>query len=134
MLENLTSYNTNQPHIYIELLVTNPKGIVYSATGILDTGAPYTEFSDDFLVYGGFLETKSGKIILKPGLQTQKYGKLILSSVIICQHQIDGFEVCISHFESSWGIDALVGLDFFRRFRVTIDYSNGMLLTTPIIT
>jgi hypothetical protein len=118
--------------IHIEVLLTNPTGIVYSVAGILDTSAPYTEFADDFLVYSGFLETKSDPISLKPGLQTQKYGKIILPAAIICQHQIDNFEVGVSHFESAWGIEALVGLDFFRRFRVTIDYSNGTLLTTPI--
>ncbi|RKZ80968.1 MAG: hypothetical protein DRR19_22845 [Candidatus Parabeggiatoa sp. nov. 1] len=89
------------------MIVTNPKGIVYNVAGILDTGAPRTEFSDPFLVHSGFLETKSEKVSLKPGLQTQKYGKIILPSVTICLHQIDFFEVFVSHFDSSWGIDAL---------------------------
>ena len=44
---------------------------------------------------------------------------------------MDGFEVFVSHFEQSWGIDALIGLDFFRRFLVTIDYVNGVLVTSP---
>ncbi|MDM8559216.1 hypothetical protein [Candidatus Parabeggiatoa sp. HSG14] len=134
MQENITSYDTNKHHIYIDVTVTNPKGIVYSVAGILDTGAPRTEFSDHFLVHSGFLETKSETVNLKPGLQTQKYGKIILPSVTICHHKINSFEVFVSHFESSWGIDALIGLDFFRRFRVTIDYSNGILLTMPIST
>jgi hypothetical protein len=132
MQENITSYDINKHHIYIDMLVTNPKGILYSVVGILDTGAPRTEFSDDFLVHSGFIKTKNETICLKPDLQTQKYSKLILPSVTICHHQIDSFEVFVSHFEPSWGIDALVGLDFFRRFRVTIDYSNGILLTMPI--
>jgi len=132
MLENITAYDRNKHHIYIDAIVTNPKGIVYSVAGILDTGAPRTEFSDHFLVYSGFIETKSETVNLKPGLQTQKYSKIILPSIIICHHQIDSFEVFVSHFEPSWGIDALIGLDFFRRFRVTIDYSNGFLLTMPI--
>lgn len=132
MQENITPYDTNKHHIHIDLVVTNPKGIIYSVAGILDTGAPRTEFSDQFLVHSGFIETKSENISLKDGLQTQKYGKIILPSVIICDHKIDFFEVFVSHFESSWGIDALIGLDFFRRFRVTIDYTNGILLTTPI--
>ena len=41
------------------------------------------------------------------------------------------FEFFVSHFEQSWGIDALIGLDFFRRFLVTIDYKNGFLVTSP---
>jgi hypothetical protein len=132
MQENITSYDTNKHHIYIDVTVTNPKGIVYSVAGILDTGAPRTEFSDRFLVHSGFLETKSETVNLKPGLQIQKYSKITLPSVTLCHHQLDLFEVFVSHFESSWGIDALIGLNFFRRFRVTIDYSNGILLTMPI--
>jgi hypothetical protein len=83
-------------------------------------------------VDSGFIETQNETVSLKPGLQTQKYSKITLPSITICDHQIDCFEVFMSHFESSWGIDALIGLDFFRRFRVTIDYSNGILLTTPM--
>ena len=132
MQENITFYETNKHHIYIDMTVTNPNGIIYSVAGILDTGAPRTEFSDQFLVHSGFIETQNETVSLKPGLQTQKYSKITLPSITICDHQIDCFEVFVSHFESSWGIDALIGLDFFRRFRVTIDYSNGILLTTPI--
>ena len=33
------------------------------------------------------------------------------------------------HFEKSWGIDALIGLDFFRSFRVEINYSKGILIS-----
>jgi hypothetical protein len=132
MQENITSFDTNKHHIHIELAVTNPKGIVYSVAGILDTGAPRTEFSDQFLVHSGIIETKSEEISLKPGLQTQKYGMIRLPSIVICGHKIDFFDVFVSHFEASWGIDALVGLDFFRRFQVTVDYSSGILLTTPI--
>ena len=132
MEKNITSFDTNKHHIHIELVVTNPKGIIYSVAGILDTGAPRTEFSDDFLVHTGIIETQNEKISLQPGLQTQKYGKVTLPSIIICGHKIDFFDVFVSHFEPSWGIDALVGLDFFRNYLVTVDYSNGILLTTPI--
>lgn len=72
MQENITSYDTNKHHIYIDVTVINPKGIVYSVAGILDTGAPRTEFSDQFLVHSRFLETKSEQVSLNPGLQTQK--------------------------------------------------------------
>jgi hypothetical protein len=32
-----------------------------------------------------------------------------------------------------WGVDALVGLDFFKQFRVTIDYKAGQIITEPFI-
>jgi hypothetical protein len=54
-----------------------------------------------------------------------------LPSVIICGHKTECFDVFVSRFEKSWGIDALIGLDFFRRFMITVDYSNGFLITEP---
>jgi hypothetical protein len=125
MQENITFYDTSKHHIHIDMIVTNPKGIIYNVAGILDTGAPRTEFSDQFLVHSGFLETKNEKVSLKPGLQTQKYGKITLPSITICHHQIDFFEVFVSHFESSWGIDALVGLDFFVVFESLLIIQTG---------
>ena len=79
----------------------------------------------------GFLEIKNENTKLTPGLQTQKYGTIELPSITICGHQIRDFKVYVSRFEQSWGIDALIGLDFFRRFRVTIDYDNGVIITSP---
>ncbi len=105
--------------------------MLHSVAGILDTGAPRTEFSDQFLVHTGFMNSTNENVSIKSGLQTQKYGMMTLPSVTICGHQMDDFEVFVSHFEESWGIDALIGLDFFRRFLVTIDYTNGVLVTSP---
>lgn len=40
--------------------------------------------------------------------------------------------VFVSQFAESWGIDALIGLDFFRKYVVEIDYSRGILITKPL--
>jgi hypothetical protein len=48
MQRNATSFDTDRHHIYIEATVIDLKGLTYSVTGILDTGAPKTEFSDQF--------------------------------------------------------------------------------------
>ncbi len=98
----------------------------------MDTGAPKTEFSDQFLMHAGFVESVA-EATIKPGLQTQKYGMTTLPSVEICGQKIDGFDVFVSHFEKSWGIDALIGLDFFRRFLITIDYLNDFLIAEPYL-
>lgn len=68
---------------------------------------------------------------IRSGLQTQKLGKVTLPLIDICNQQLLEYEVCVFNFESSWGIDALIGLDFFRRFEVTVDYARGMLITKP---
>ena len=131
MQEHITSFDISKHHIHIELTITGPNGMLHSVAGILDTGAPRTEFSDQFLVHTGFLDSTYNEVAIKSGLQTQKYGAITLPSVTICGHHMNHFEIFISHFEQSWGIDALIGLDFFRRFLVTIDYTNGVLITSP---
>ncbi len=129
MHEHRTSFDINRHHIHLEFTINGSNGVSYSVAGILDTGAPSTEFSDQFLLHTGFLDSADQNVSIKAGLQTQKYGGITLPSVTLCGHQINDFEVFISHFEQSWGIDALIGLDFFRRFLVTVDYVNGVLGT-----
>jgi hypothetical protein len=131
MRKHITSFDTRKHHIHLECFLTDAHGIIYSVAGILDTGAPQTEFSDQFLVYAGLLKSRREETIIPTGLQTHKYGKLTVPSVKICGHEITAFEIIVSSFEASWGIDALIGLDFFRRFLITIDYSKGVLITEP---
>ena len=131
MQEHITSFDISKHHIHLEFTIAGSNGILHSVAGILDTGAPSTEFSDQFLAHTGLLDSTEQNVSIKSGLQTQKYGLVTLPSVTICGHQMGDFEVFVSHFEQSWGIDALIGLDFFRRFLVTIDYVNGVLVTSP---
>jgi len=130
MRKILTSFDKSRHHIHIELIVTDFKGLNHSVSGILDTGAPMTEFSDLFLIHTGFIESAK-ETSVKSGLQTQKYGKINLPSIVICGHRIDNMEIFVSYFEKSWGIDALIGLDFFRRFQITINYLKANLIVEP---
>ena len=52
----------------------------------------------------------------------------MLPSITICGQTIENLEVMVSRFDPAWGIAALIGLDFFRRFKVTIDYGSGQLV------
>ena len=131
MPRHITSFDTAQHHIHLEFFITTPQGIRHSVAGILDTGAPKTEFSDQFLVATGCLASQRDDQRIPPGLQTQKYAKMILPTVEICGHTFNNFEVVVSAFEASWGIDALIGLDFFRRVLISIDYAHGILMTEP---
>jgi hypothetical protein len=129
MQSNYTSFDVKKPHIHLEFFINDVKGIQHSVTGILDTGAPHTEFSDNFLLYAGFIQKIDDQIQIKQGLQTQKYGVIRIPCVEICGHKINSFDAYVSYFEKSWGIDALIGLDFFRRFLITIDYSKALLIS-----
>lgn len=47
------------------------------------------------------------------------------------EHHIRLIGALKTSFEKHWGVDALIGLDFFRKFRVTIDYQAGQIITEP---
>jgi hypothetical protein len=128
-MRNFTAFDPNKRYINLQIYVANKSGKKRDFIALLDTGAPATEFSDEVLQYLGFLEKPSENIKLKSGLQTQKYGKIVLPHIEICSHAMKDLSVYVSHFEKSWGIDALVGLDFFKMFRVTIDYKNAQIIT-----
>lgn len=130
-MPNITVFDTTAHHIRLFALVLTATGVQHKIRAILDTGAPATEFSDQFLRYAGLLADQQDSITIKPGLQTQKYGRIKIPHITICGHALESFPVYVSHYEKSWGVDALIGLDFFRCFCVTIDYSRGEILTAP---
>ena len=131
-MQNTTTFDPHERYILLPVLVTARNGRNHEFEALLDTGAPRTEFSDETLHHLGFLDKTDESVQLRPGLQTQKYGKVIITHMEICSHPLGNLEVFVSHFDKSWGIKALIGLDFFRRFRVTVDYNAGHLITEPL--
>lgn len=127
-----TSFDINRNHIHLEIILKHDDGREYSVDAILDTGAPVTEFSDQFLMFTGFIDLIDDTVGIRKGLQSQKYKKTVIPELNICGYTINNFEIYISQFEESWGIDALIGLDFFRMFHVEIDYSRGLIVARPL--
>lgn len=125
----ITTFDSSRHHIYIEFYVTDPSGVRRALVGVVDTGASTTEFSDQFLDHAGFIDFPASSVVIKPNQETQKYAKIVLPRVEICGNLLTDFKAHISRFESHWGFDALIGLDFFKKFRVTIDYQKGQLIT-----
>ncbi len=115
----------------MEFELLDHKGIIRNGIGILDTGAPKTEFSDLFLYHSDIIDIPKGEMELPSGLQTKKYNRVILPSVTICGHQFHNAEFLVSRFEKSWGIDALIGLDLFKQSRITIDYQSAKIISEP---
>lgn len=123
-------FDIKRPHIHLEFYITDLEGNSHTLDGILDTGAPRTEISSQFLIYSNILKLSDlPPARLGKSLQTEKIGKLVLPKVEICGQHILGLEAYISHFVEGWGVDALIGLDFFRKFKVGIDYSLGIIET-----
>ena len=131
MSTTITKFNTNKYYIFIKSIITSCDGRIINANSILDTGAPTTEFSDKFLLLFGFIDELNTEINIEKNLESKKYRKIVLPNLEICGQKLNNFEVAVSKFEDSWGIDAIIGLDFFRKFHVAIDYNLGELVVTP---
>lgn len=133
-MPNITIFDPTAHHIRLVGSLRTPDDVDYEFRAILDTGAPFTEFSDQFLHAAGMMSDITPDISIKSGLQTQKYGKLVLPNMEICGHRIQEMPIYVSHYEKHWGVDALIGLDFFRRFEVTINYQKGHIITKTFAT
>ncbi len=132
MYKTMFPFDSQKHHIYLEFAISDQNRFARYGLGILDTGAPRTEFSDIFINHIGLLETTvADETLLQSGLQTLKYRKLVLPSVEICGYHFRNTEFLISSFERTWGIDALIGLDLFRKCKITVDYSREMIIAEP---
>ena len=58
MPHTITHFDTAEHHIHIEFFVSDNQGQRFDLNGVLDTGAPRTEFSDKFLVLAGFIKER----------------------------------------------------------------------------
>jgi hypothetical protein len=86
-MPNITTFDTGAPYIYLSIFVAAGNNTLHEFDAIFDTGAPRTEFSDTALHYAGFIKAIK-PAILKDGLQTEKYGKIVLPQIQICGHSI----------------------------------------------
>ncbi len=128
MHKRFIQFDSKQNHIHVEFEIIDIKGVVRYGLGILDTGAPRTEFSDLFLSHIGLFDLGPAEIVVPSNQETKKHHKIVLSSVTICGYQFQNTEFIVSRFEKAWGIDALIGLDLFRKNRITVDYRNSQIV------
>lgn len=127
-MPHVTIFDPKEHHIRLVGSIKTSEGKLFEFRAILDTGAPRTEFSDQFLAIVGMVKPDQ-TVAIQSDQQTKKYGKLILPKMTICGHDLHDLSIHVSRYKNHWGIDALIGLDFFKKFRVTIDYQKGQLVT-----
>lgn len=133
-MQKYTLFDSSEHHIYVVCNLQDWYGAVHTFRAIIDTGAPTTEFSDEFLASIGLIKIDNAEKVGVHSLeQTKKYGKLTLSQINCLGQSMENITVRVSKFADGWGVDALIGLDFFRQFRVTIDYKAGQIITEPFV-
>lgn len=132
MSNTITEFDKSASHIYTFLSVVHPvKGTEHRFKAILDTGAPVTEFVDTVLLQAGIIHETDPQVSVRSDLQSKRYRKLVFPEINIFGRVLHNFEAHVARWKSDWGIGALIGLDFFRRFKVAINYKAGQIITEP---
>lgn len=129
-MQNVTQFDTSKHHIHAQLQIKSKSGQVVFFSAVIDTGASVTELSDSSLKRAGYT-VDSSSVHIKHDQETQKYSKIRLSEASVLGQKLTDWVVYISKFDEGWGVDALIGLDFFKQFKVTIDYKQGIITTEP---
>lgn len=125
-----TTFDTTEHHIYLAAKILDRNGVEHTFRGVLDTGAPSTEFSDEFLLSVGILEPDLvRKVDIHPEQQTARYGRVVLPRIYCLGQTMQNTRVKVVRFVEGWAVDALIGLDFFRKFEVRINYKLGSITT-----
>ena len=132
-MRHITTFNTAKHHIYLKPTLIDGNGVPQFFRAILDSGAPKSEFSDRFLHAVKILhEEEMLSVPVPEGLQTRKYTSVVIPHIECLGQTLKNISVIVSKFEEHWGIDALIGLDFFRQFEVAINYKKGQIITEPL--
>jgi hypothetical protein len=133
-MPNYTLFDTADHHIYVACHLVDWHGVTHAFRAIVDTGAPITEFSDEFLVSIGLIKAADLKAVSVSDLeQTKRYARLTLPKIDCLGQTMQNAPIRVSRFAEGWGVDALIGLDFFRQFRVTVDYQAGHIIAEPLL-
>jgi predicted aspartyl protease len=131
-MQNFTRFDTSDHHIYVASRLVDWHGVTHAFRAIVDTGAPVTEFSDEFLASIGLIKADDLKAAdVSAFEQTKRYAKLTLPKIDCLGQSMENVNIRVSRFAEGWGVDALIGLDFFRQFQVTVNYRNGQIITEP---
>ncbi|MFA5800119.1 MAG: retroviral-like aspartic protease family protein [Candidatus Peribacteraceae bacterium] len=130
-MQSTIRFDTDKQHIHAKMCIKSQTGKEVSFTAIVDTGAPFTELSDRSLARVGY-SIANAPVNPKDLQETQKYSKIRLPLVQTLGQSLEDWIVYVSRFDESWGIDALIGLDFLRHFCITIDYHKGRIITKPL--
>lgn len=124
------SFDPDASLIYVKARVYSAKGI-YSLLLALDLGASTTMISRKRLKRFGYdLSANSEKVRVITGSRVEFAQTITVEKLTaINQERID-FPVLAHDLPSEAGIDGVLGLDFFRKQNLNLDFRNGLITLT----
>ena len=120
-------FNPLAPSITVEVGLRGPAGYA-TTTLVLDTGATKTMINRDLVARLGYdfsSITEFSRVITASGRETAPVVKIHALQALEQEHQ--DFPVLCHNLPSGSPVAGLLGLDFFRNQRLTIDFREGLI-------
>ncbi len=125
-----SSFNAQRGLVIVRAELEGPSGSVILRLA-LDTGATGTMVNVGMLVSIGYdLSLVANRIQVTTGRGVEYVPRIVLSKITALGQERMDFPVLCHTLPPSASIDGLLGLDFLRGQRVTIDFLQGQILLT----
>lgn len=123
----MKTFDPNFHLIEIRALLSGPAG-TYRVRLALDTGATSTSINKDILVLIGYdPDALPQTVTITTGSGVEKAARINLDKIEALGYERQGFSVVAHTLPPSAGIDGLLGLDFFRKRILTINFDSGTI-------
>jgi predicted aspartyl protease len=123
-------YDPSSSVVVVDCLLESADGTFSLVIPVaLDTGASFTVVATDILVQLGYDPAnpllKRRRIVTGSGIEYAP--RMTLRSVTAIGQKVTNLEVLCHDLPAQSGIDGLLGLNFLRRFRLTIRFRKGIV-------
>lgn len=124
----MTNYfNPVENHIPLPVRLSGPRGEVMNRL-ILDTGASRTLVNRDIIERLGYSLSASLPIArVATGSRIENMPVIAVNRISALGVEFGNLEVLCHNLPSGTSIDGLLGLNFFRNQRLTIDFREGLI-------
>ena len=126
-----TPFNASGGLIIVTARLWGPSGDTYLRLA-LDTGATSTLINAAILVYAGYDPSASpDRIRITTGSGVEYVPRVVTERIQVLRQERVGLPVLSHTLPPTAGVDGLLGLDFFREQRLTIDFRRGTITLKP---
>lgn len=95
----------------------------------VDTGSSYTIISEAAAIQVGFdLSQVAESATFSDASTTHLVPKVTLKSFTLADAKVDNLDVLCYSLPEEHGIDGVIGLNFLRHFRITLEFEQGILI------
>lgn len=111
--------------IVIRARISGPSGNVAAQLAV-DTGAVRTLISREVLQHAGYRPASATqRVLIATASGIERVPQIVVERIQVLGHQRRNVPVLAHTLPPSVGLDGLLGLDFLRDYRLTIDFRAG---------